>query len=235
MKEKILLIAEKDKDTLGSVRCIDTLVVAANKQGIWLKCTSEDDSNNLFIKQLPVQKTFFIDDHGYLFHPGTLTPVEILHIKTWIPVKQFIPVELPVAAMPAKVNTFIGIRVISSSAERNADALLTSLDAWKAYAEHASSIRLCSLKFAVSENKNVFVIGKPLPSIPGRAYWINKKIALPCGYDLEWNFLMDSIIQKFSSADELMVFNDKSECQKIHYSFFVQATRSAIRLTQVNY
>lgn len=233
MKEKLLLIAERDSSVLGTVRCVSGLMVAKDDRGIWLKCAHET-SDNILVKQLPVKQTFFIDDRNYLFYANALTPVGVLHIETWQTIKHFIPIELPVAAMPAEANMAIGIRLVRSSVPQKANALLTSLNTWKSYAEYAPSIRLQQLRFAVSENEEVFITGTPLPSIPGRAYWIDKGIALPCGYELEWSFLAVAVVQQYSAADELMLFDEKGECQKIPNTFFVQAHRTAIRRTRVS-
>ena len=234
MKEKILLIAEKDIDALGAVRCFSGLYVAVKENDIWLKCKDESLADNILILQLPVQRTFFIDEHNYLFLPGTSTPVAVLEISEWVSIKSFISIEIPVAAMTAKVRSTIPVKIVASTNEREANAILTTLDVWKSYAEHAPLVRLQSLKFAVSENGDVFIIGNPLPPVPGKAYWINNKIALPCGYDLEWTFLADAIEKKLTTAGELILFNENGELQKIPDSYFVRSTRSAIRLTEVN-
>lgn len=233
MKDKILLIAEKDRDALGAVRCISDLYVAVNESGIWLKCKGEFATNNMLLQQLPVQKTFFIDGYNRLFIPNTLTPVAMLEISEWVSIKAFVALEIPIAIMPVRLQSTINVNIVSSMNERNADALLTSLDVWKAYAMQAPLIRLQQLMFAVSENADVFIIGSPLPPIPGKAYWIKNKVALPCGFDLEWTFLADAIEKKFTTGGELILFAENGEWQKIPDSYFVKATRSAVRLTEI--
>ena len=233
MKDKILLIAEKDRGALGAVRCISDLYVAVNESGIWLKCKGEFAIKNMLLQQLPVQKTFFIDGYNRLFIPNTLTPVAMLEINEWVSIKAFVALEIPIAIMPARLQSTININIVSSMNERNADALLTSLNVWKAYAKQAPLIRLQQLKFAVSENADVFIIGSPLPPIPGKAYWIKNKVALPCGFDLEWTFLTDAIEKKFTTGGELILIAENAEWQKIPDSYFVKATRSAVRFTEI--
>jgi MoxR-vWA-beta-propeller ternary system domain bpX2 len=233
MKEMILLIAEKDKEALGAVRCVDGLRTAVNSKGIWLRI-NEEQAKSGAIQQLPVMKTYFIDANNYLFLPGNVTPVDILDVADWFPIKQFIPVEIPVAAIPAKVKSQVPISIIPSEKVRNGNALRTSLVVWKVYAENAPAVRLQALKFAVSENKEVFITGNPLPSIPGKEYWIQDKIAMPCGYDFEWPFLAAAIAGKLEVQDELIVFDENGNWQRLAENYFVHATRSAIRLTTIN-
>lgn len=230
----ILLIAKKDKEALGAVRCIDGLKAAENSKGIWLSLDEEQAKSTASIQQLPVLKTYFIDAHNYLFLPGNVTPVDTLDTLQWQPIQLFIPVEIPVAAMPGKTNSQVQIRIVASEKVRNGNALLTSLAVWKAYAKNAAAVRLQALKFAVSEKEEVFITGNPLPSIPGKEYWIHDKMTLPCGYDFEWPFLAAAIAAKLNVQDELIVFDENSNWQRIAENYFVHATRSAIRLTTIN-
>jgi hypothetical protein len=234
MKEIVLFIADKDKDSLGAVRCIDGLKAAVNSRGIWLSISEEAAKSNIGIQQLPAVKTYFIDEHNYLFLPDTHTPVDVLNIETWLPIDQFITIEIPVAAMPGKIKLQIQISVVASEKVRNGNVLLTSLDVWKTYAETAPAVRLQPLKFAASEKEAVFIVGNPLPSIPGKEYWIQDKIALPCGYDFEWPFLATAIANKLDVQEELIIFDENGNWQRIAENYFVHATRSAVRLTKVN-
>ena len=113
--------------------------------------------------------------------------------------------------------------------------MLTSLEEWKQYAETAPGVRLERLKFAVSEKKEVLVIGEPLPSIPGMEFWQTADVLIPSGYDLEFDLLSGFIQQRFNSNNNSFVVFDK-DCnyQVIDKNFFVTAKRSAVRTTIIN-
>jgi len=230
----IFSLDKKDKAALATVRCSKGLMAAENDLFIWLKGIAEPV--DIALQQLPVKNRYTADGQGNLFLPGGLTPIGVLPTLSWQTLASFIPVEAPVSALPGKTDKGIPIRLVPSTQTREGAALLTSLTAWKHYAETAPAIRLAPLRFAVSESNEVFITGHPLPPLPGREYWACGNILLPGGYDFELPLVKDFISEKHCpAADAIIVFDTYGHWQAIAYSCFVEAKRSAIRLTKGNH
>jgi hypothetical protein len=142
-------------------------------------------------------------------------------------------VELPVSLLPGKAKEQVSIKIIPTTNQREGHALLTSLSLWKNYAESVSATRLNPLQFSVSENDEALIIGYPLPSLPGKEFWMIDNILLPCGYEFELAVMPEFIKEKMNpDGTDMLVFDEQGKWQKISKSFFVPAKRSAIRLTQ---
>jgi len=235
MEEYVLRMKKKDLDALAIIRCINSIQVATDNEILWIKVPFKIYQDENSIKQLPVENTFMVDAEGKLFQPGGLTPIDVLKELDWQPVTELIKVELPVSMLPGIVEQKISFNIISSKNVQQGTALLTSLAVWKNYAETASSIRLNNLRFAVSENNEVLVIGNPLPPLPGTEYWINNDNLIPCGYDFEHTLESTLIKEQYNPGnDSLLVFNNEGKIQSISKTLFVPAKRSAIRLTKEN-
>jgi len=231
MPEYIFKMEKRNGESLGSVRCMDGLQVAEEDDHIWLKAQGLSELS-VELMQLPVKSTYIKDEYDNLFIPGKLTPEEVLREMSWQPLTGYIKVESPVAALPGIINQKIEIRLVSSIKERKGKALLTSLSLWKHYAETAPGTRLSALKFAVSENNEVLIIGTPLPPLPGTEFWDAGNILIPSGYDLEVDLMKDFIQRKLNEHNSsFVVFDSESRYQLIDKNFFVAAKRSAVRST----
>src|SRR5579871_3995181 len=171
MQEMIFVIDKKNEGALSEVRCIEGLYAATDNENILLKCAINITNENSGIVELPVKKTFLLDDERQLFEKKSDTPVDVLKEYNWQPLSEFLKIELPVFAMPAKVTGKYTFKIIPASNSANGSALLTALAIFKKYAEEAPAIRLQSLTFAASEKNEVLIKGNPLPPLPGKEYW----------------------------------------------------------------
>jgi fumarate reductase subunit D len=234
MHELIFTLNNKDKDSLGNIRCIADLKVAVDENFIWVRGLYDTGEPEKSIRQLPLQHSYVIDENNLLFTTGGLTPVAILPELKWMPIAAFISIQIPVAALPGKVEEQVAINIIPSAITKKSMALLTTLQQWKAYAELAPGIRLAQLHFAVSQKNKVLITGTPLPSIPGKEYWQANNILLPCGYDFEIPMAANFINNKLNpQQDGLLIFDKDGTCEKIDFAFLVPAKRSAVRLTEI--
>jgi MoxR-vWA-beta-propeller ternary system domain bpX2 len=233
MKEWIFQLSKDDFESLGPVRCMPGLQAAVEENIIWLRGITASVAPDLSLLKLPLKKTFLLDEEDNLFLTGALTPVEKLHKLNWQPVASFINIEAPVSALPGKTKNKVRIQLKNSYEERPGIALLTSLSAWKGYAETAPDTRLKALRYAVSENEEVLITGTPLPPLPGREYWGYENLLLPSGYDFEIPVMATLISQQLQDKDDIIVFDPTAGWQRIPGSYFIPATRSSIRLTQV--
>lgn len=232
MKELVFVLRSEDIDTLGAVRCIPGLRVAKGQGELWLRGIYSLDNADIKIKKLPAFARYILDHQDYLFPIGKNTPVGKLKELQWIPVAEFIPLELPVSALPARPEEKHPVQLVRTKHAIQGEALLTSLYVWKAYAHTAPAARLERLRFAVSENKDVLISGSPLPPIPGQEFWRSGTMLLPSGYSFEFPFAAALIENRLNpNKDSQLVFHVSGEWEKILFSSFVPATRSAVRLT----
>lgn len=236
MSRYIYQLQLKDKASLGAVRCINGLKAAIDTDTIWLRDDSGNTEPSAALRQLPVLNTFYTDEQDHLILTGSLTPLSKLPQLEWLPLPEFIPVTAPVAAMPGILGRPSMIQLKYSGRQRRGRALLTSLTDWKQYAETAPAVRLESLRFAVEEKGDVFIIGDLLPPLPGKEYWETNDIYIPAGYDFENDLLPVFITQKLNAArSQVLVFDTDSNWQPIDKNFLVKGKRSAVRLTQLKH
>lgn len=232
MRYILFKLHERDIASLGNIRCLNSVFAAKDGNDIWIRVVDTNTAIDGKLKQLPVKSTFTLDEKNQLFLPDAVTPVAILKEMEWIPINEFIPVEAPVSNLPGKTNHKIDIKLVPSTVERRGNALLTTLNTWKEYAESAPAVRLAVLKFAMSATNEVLVIGNPLPSLPGKEYWLQNNILLPCGYEFEVPFVNTFLNNNILSGNKgVILFNTNNEWQLIDESLFVEAKRSAVRLT----
>ncbi|RYY51944.1 MAG: hypothetical protein EOO09_22590 [Chitinophagaceae bacterium] len=113
--------------------------------------------------------------------------------------------------------------------------MLVTLSTWKEYGETASQVRLNRLRFAVSSEGQVLVLGEPLPSVPGNSYYTVKNFLVPAGMEFEFPIapFMDRIKDLFP-PDSMILFDTGSTWTAIPENYFVPARRSSIRQTNTS-
>jgi hypothetical protein len=231
MKEIVIVLSAKHAVSLGSIRTFPGLKAAANNEHVWVRGipTGKPDPD---ITQLPAVKTYFMDEEERLFEAGTLTPTATLPALEWQPLLSFIKVTLPVSALPGVMVKPQRVKLARHAHMVESTALLTTLEAWEEYAATAPQIRLQHLFFAVSENAEVLIVGAPLVPLPGKAYTFNNNILLPVGYDFDPPVIAGLVATELNpDNDHLLLFHHNGRWEKIRLDCFVQATRSAVRLT----
>ncbi len=233
MKELILVLAKKDKEALGTVRCYPNARAATDDESIWVRGFPVSENADLKIKQLPVLHTFFLGEDDHLFPPNATTPIGKLKRLPWVSLESFVTVEIPVAAFPGRLQTKYNIRLVRSENPQEGNALLTNLSQWKKYAEHAPLARLKKLKFAVSDDNKVLVLGNPIAPIPGKEFWLRNNILLPCGFDFEIPLVSVFVSKNLNPEnDSILIFEKDNEWEKIPLDYFIEGKRSAVRLTK---
>jgi hypothetical protein len=234
--EKVLAIELKYSDLFAALRSLPGLRVATEDNVIWLRGITTGNDSDKLTRSLPVLYTYTLGQDSLLFPVGKRTPTKKLPELNWLPIRQFIPVTLPVSALPGKLNTSIPVTLKRSGKVRENFALKVKLAEWKVYAETAPQTRLNQLHFAVSAKGEVLVYGQPLPNLPGEAYWRLESMLLPAGFDFDPPVIAKLIASKHESGQEIfMLFEPGGHWQEIPISVFKPAKRSAIRLTRIEH
>lgn len=234
MKEYVVILAEKDLEALGRVRCWPQAQAAQREGEVWLRGIFAQERPAKEIRQLPARQTYLLGAGELLFPEGALTPAGTLPRLNWQPLTVFLTAELPVSALPGEVPDRIPVKVLPSGRAEKGAAMLTEWPLWADWVETAPLARLSRLQFAASASGQALVLGNILPAIPGQEYWMRESILLPAGFDFEFPVTWELIQKKYNPANDFMlVFDENSRMNKISRSHFVGATRSAVRLTQI--
>lgn len=226
MRESVILVKNKYRDRLGSIRNVPGWKAAADETEIWLKGPVSNGAFQNALSSLPAEANYFMDDDSLLFPVGKQTPVRILRELDWQNLRDFLPLEMPVSAMPGETGVKVQIKLVRSALEQEAYVLKIQLKDWKIYVETAPDIRLQQLRFAVSGSQEVLVMGNPLPAIKGQRYWRNKNLLLPAGFDFDPPVLADLL----PAAGDLVLFDEQGNRERIPAAAFAAAERATIRL-----
>ena len=234
MENWVLTFKKSDLSHLAAVRCWPGMDAAETETEVWLRCPMRHADMDQALRALPAMYSYRQDAQGLLFPLGGSTPVAKMPALDWLPMKQFIPIELPGAAWPAQLKQQYVLKLSPSVEYHPGAALKVKLTDWQAYAETAPEIRLSALRFALSAAGDVLVMGEPLPPMPGVEYWLRDSILLPAAYDLEWPLLAELFNQRENSkGDCFLLFEKDGNWQKIEKRCFTQASRSGIRQSKV--
>jgi len=208
---------------IEALECVETL---------WLRGTSSDERLELLLRRLPGATRFEVLADGQLLPAGKRLPSGRLPDGTWVALKSFNQVALPVATLAARLLKRVPFRLDRVGTHEEASLLLTRKADWLAYGDSASQVRLDRLTFAAASDGRVLVRGQPLPPIAGERYYARAGVATPCGWG--WPASLDAKVVRDAlgiGADELALFSPAGTWESIPGDQFVRATRSAVRLT----
>jgi hypothetical protein len=230
MKNWVWVFHKADFAHLGSVRCWPNLLAAETAAEIWLRVPIRQAELEHAFRVLPAWRTYQEDAQGLLFPLGQKTPERNLPLLNWVPIADYIPVEMPLAALPAPLEQQYTLKLVPSAVYRPGAALKLSWAVWQQYAETAPAIRLEALQFALADKGEVLVLGTPLPPLQGEELWRSDDVLLPSAYDVEWPIVVHLLQQKENAQGTfLLLFDQNGNWQKIAKDCLVKASRSGIR------
>lgn len=228
--ESVIVLATAHIDQVGHIRAVPGWKAAMHNDEIWLKGPLDNEKNQLLLHSLPMLRSYEVDEQHRLFPTGKLTPVALLKELEWQELPVFLPLTLPVSALPATLGDKVSVSLQRSINTQPAYAIQTNFDTWKEYVNTAPLVRLQQLEFAVSASQEVIIVGQPLPGLPGKSYWINGKLLIPAGYDFNPPIIGDLLNQRFrSDGQEFILFNEQGEQTAIAVACFKPADRATIR------
>ena len=216
----------------GPLRQRPGIEVLQTDDAVWLRGRHLDDELEKALRCVPGARRFTVFPDGQLVAAGTQVPKGHLPDGRWTPISAWLGVELWPACLAGKVEGRVPLRLVRSGAARDSNVLWTTTSAWGRWAVTAPQVRLDRLGFAVSDCGDVVVRGTPLPPIPGRPFVESAGVAVEAGWEwsprLEADVLAEAL--GLASGDLALVQHDGS-WEHLPAEAFVQATRSAVRLT----
>lgn len=217
---------------LAALRLFPNIEFAEIAGAYWLRGTTLDDPLEHELKKIPGLARFTLLPSDKLRPAGSRIPDRTLPPAVWRQLKQAVTATLPVAALCGENTQRIPVSLVREDKEQPALALFTGLDAWVEYASGAALARLAPLRFAAMENREVLVLGSPLPSISGRRFAGSEGILVPCGFTWTPKVETGVLRQLFELRPDDWVFLDQDNThQVIRAEQFVAASRSAARKT----
>ena len=233
MSERLLVLPPPNAAALATVRDVPGLRAAQDADGqTWLRGLPATGELPLKIRHLPASANYRLDAENRLFPAGKQTPTSRLPTLSWQPLTEFIPLEIPTAALPGEAPPPYRLRLVPAARPQPSAALLTTWAAWQAYAERAPEVRLHRLRFAASGEGQALLVGAPLPPLPGHEYWQRGPLLLPAGLDVETPLLAELFVAKIQPPTHgLVLFTEPGDWSILPSDYLVPATRSAVRRT----
>lgn len=217
---------------LAVLRGFDGVEVAECDSSLWARAAQCDEAIDLALRTLPGCVRYDVQADGQLVPAGRRVPCARLPTARWTPLVRWLQVKLPPASLPGQVAQRVPLRLVRTTIEQPAGALITSLACWADYCTTAAEVRLRPLAFAVADDARVFIIGAPLPPLPGERYVVRDGIAVPCGFDFAprvGGAILRSVL-KLDDA-ELALFAADGSFERIAHGHLVAAGRGAARAT----
>lgn len=227
-----ICIGEKDASSLASLRLVPGIEIAVAGSLVWLRGESVDDSISPRLAALPARERYEWMKPDRLRPLNHRIPSDLLPAASWLPLREWLQVELPVAALPASLSATVPLRLVRSTEEREANLLLTTFDEFHRFATEAAQIRLERLRFAATENSRVLVHGTPLPPLPGQRFVLRQGLAIPAGFAWQPAVSAEVVIRRFGvSGNALVLCNTDYTITRLHTEQLIPVTRSAVRAT----
>lgn len=230
-----LLLDEKYRDYLGSVRHWEQPKVGFDEQQIWLKDLDYAQVCSVEVQTLPSKKIYTEKD-GKLFPLGSLLPEGRVPSVMWTPISRAFPVSKPALNHHYfGISESIEVRLVPSANEQEAVASLFSLNQLENYLQSASSARLKSLKWTLLDRRYALVLGTPLLSLTGTAYWKAGRSLFPAGFQLELEVLNEELFTMTGAEPtDLILWDVSGNYTLLKANCWEQLSLSSVRLTNEN-
>jgi hypothetical protein len=231
-----------DVEALGAVRRFPGLRVCQDGSGqLWLIGGKLTPAQDRVVRGLPVLGRYRLDGERRLIPQDKHVPVGRLPRGPWQPLDRWLGIKAPTAGLPVASIGKAPLRLVRLEAaqppmgqpwDEPANALLTTAEAWARWAGSASEVRLRCLRFAAASDGRVLVLGQPTPDESGVRGLERGGIVVPCGWG--WSPSVSPAIVRQAlglQKDELLWWPAQGPPERLAGEAFVQACRSAARLT----
>jgi hypothetical protein len=216
--------------TLGPLRRLAGVTVHEAREEVWLQGNGADEALERSLRALPGARRFAVLSDGQLLESGKRVPYGFLPDGAWQPLAQWLAVRLDAAGLAGRLAERVPLRLVRSALVREANVLLTSLQAWRAYGSEAAQVRLERWSFAVNDAGSVVVRGEPLPPLPGQHFVEVEGVAVPAGWT--WQPAVEAAVLRELLGlrdNDLALLHPDGTWDHVSGDNFVRASRSAIR------
>lgn len=218
-------------DSLGPLRCMRGLQVCMEDEEIWVRGENLETLSSLEVRSLPAVGRYQIDTDR-LLPLGKRLPVGLLPKGPWSPLQEWAEVDMARPLLPGKTLDRLALSLTPSESPAESNLLITSVEACRVWAEHASALRLARLSIASDlSQQRVLVKGTPLPPLPGARYVINDSVGLPTGYDFDLSISRVDVVSLLRlSPGQCALFEPDGSWSVFNDDDLTAATRSTLRL-----
>lgn len=230
-------LAIGDAPQLAALRKVPRVEVCTIGDSVWCRGDAWNDAVERQLLALPGAYRYEIVADEQITPAGQLVPTARLPDGAWIPLANWLELELPPARTAVRPRSIdlepVQLRLVRSACERAASCLLTTMPQLQSYAETAAAIRLAQWSFVLRTDGSCIVRGIPLPPIAGTQLVEIDGLLVPAGW--EWRPAVDAQTVRTLlglQAKDIALFDRAGSWELIAPEQWVQATRSAIRLSQ---
>ncbi len=161
-----------------------------------------------------------------------LVPTAMLPAGPWIKIRDWLTMVKPTPGFAGITQDRSPLLLVRGSLEYPNTGLLTTLRCFAEYTETAPAIRLAGCRFVADENSRVFIMGDPLPALPGTYFYQRERLWLPAGWT--WSPALEpALVQQVLklAPSEHLLWETSLQAQRFDEAYFVTATRAAVRTT----
>lgn len=220
------------KESLGCIRLWVNIKLAYDRNTIWLKNLTEEQTESFELRSIP-GCSFYFEKNNKIYMKGSLLPTSNVPSLLWTPINSALPISLP------KYNdNFMGmgdqqilVGLVPSEEEQDAFAMIVEAVELDKYIQSASAIRLKNLRWTILSDSKIFIEGVPLLPIKGDVFWRYKRLLLPAGFKLNYSLLSDYINEYFASEDVYFCWLDQSSYIKIRLDMLEHLSIASYRTT----
>lgn len=202
-------------------------------QGVWFRGAQQTETLDLLLRGFLNGRRFRVAPDGQLTSPQHLVPHGHLPLGPWLPLRQWMQLELPQATFPGQLPQHLKWNLVHDSHESvEATAIVTTSALWCHFATRASLVRLRPLQFAADTSGRVVLWGGPLPPVAGQRLIVREGIAVPCGRTWMPPIAAKSLCRILGIASgDLALLHDDGTWEHLRQEQFVAATRESVRAT----
>lgn len=221
-----------DTELLGDIRLWENVKGAFTHNALWIKNVTNEQLEHIAISGLP-RKSIYYQKGSLLFRKDKLLPEKKLpEGLLWSPIYRLVTVDLP-----GLNHNYFGVshsiipKLIIDTKEKPTYAIMCNIEDARAYIEKAPAVRLEGLRY-IGLNDKVFIIGKPILPIKGKAFWNSDRMLIPVGFDFEFSILNRIIYSKLNPEnDSVIVWNTDQTYLRLSKADFADLTIGSFRLT----
>jgi hypothetical protein len=220
------------KEYLGGIRNWENLRVGFEEDLIWIKDFHSLQVDSIELKTIPFKTIYYLSGNK-LFLQGSLLPERNIPSLLWTPIEKALPVTLP-----AFNHNYFGlhdsfaVKLVRSDVERDAYGLIVSLKDLEAFILSAAAIRLQHLTWAMLDDEQAIILGRPILPLHGSVFWRDQHFLFPAGYQLQLSTISDILQKRLNEEEESwIVWNSNGEYWKLNKSLLKPLSISSFRLS----